>query len=156
MTAGAPSPMTSNPASEELMERVTGIGGMFFRARDPDALARWYAEHLGIDNQLEGSYTLWWQERGPTVFAPFPADTDYFGRPEQAWMLNLRVRDLDAMVAQLRAAGVAIDSQETQEGVGRFAWLVDPEGNRVELWEPTPDALEPADGVADPQPNATG
>jgi glyoxylase I family protein len=138
------------------MERVTGIGGMFFRARDPDGLARWYAEHLGIDNQLDGGYTLWWQERGPTVFAPFPADTDYFGRPEQAWMLNLRVRDLDAMVAQLRAAGVAIDSQDTQEGVGRFAWLVDPEGNRVELWEPAPDALEPADGVAGPQPNATG
>jgi glyoxylase I family protein len=64
------------------MERVTGIGGMFFRARDPDALARWYAEHLGIDNQLEGGDTIWWQERGPTVFAPFPADTDYFGRPE--------------------------------------------------------------------------
>ena len=87
------------------MERVTGIGGMFFRARDPDALARRYAEHLGIDNQLEGGDTLWWQERGPTVFAPFPADTDYFGRPEQAWMLNFRVRDLDAMVAHLRAAG---------------------------------------------------
>lgn len=138
------------------MERVTGIGGMFFRARDPDALARWYAEHLGIDNQLKGFDTLWWQERGPTVFAPFPADTDYFGRPEQAWMLNLRVRDLDAMVAQLRAAGVAIDSEDTQEGVGRFAWLVDPEGNRVELWEPAPEVLEPADGVADPRPNATG
>jgi glyoxylase I family protein len=127
------------------MERVTGIGGMFFRAHDPDALARWYAEHLGIDNQLKGFDTIWWQERGPTVFAPFPADTDYFGRPEQAWMLNFRVRDLDAMLAQLRAAGVRIDSQETQEGTGRFAWLVDPEGNRIELWEPTQDVLEPAD-----------
>ena len=74
-----------------------------------------------------------------------PADTDYFGRPEQAWMLNFRVRDLDAMVAQLRAAGVRIDSQETEEGAGRFAWLVDPEGNRIELWEPTPEVLEPAD-----------
>jgi glyoxylase I family protein len=145
MTTGAPSPMTSNQPPEELMERVTGIGGMFFRARDPDALARWYAEHLGIDNQLEGGDTIWWQERGPTVFAPFPADTDYFGRPEQAWMLNLRVRDLDVMVAQLRAAGVRIDSQETEEGAGRFAWLVDPEGNRIELWEPAPDVLEPAD-----------
>jgi predicted enzyme related to lactoylglutathione lyase len=79
------------------------------------------------------------------VFAPFPADTDYFGRPEQAWMLNFRVRDLDAMLAQLRAAGVAIDSQETEEGTGRFAWLVDPEGNRIELWEPSPEVLEPAD-----------
>jgi hypothetical protein len=90
MTADAPLATTSTQPPEELMERVTGIGGMFFRARDPDALARWYAEHLGIDNQLEGGDTLWWQERGPTVFAPFPADTDYFGRPEQAWTLNLR------------------------------------------------------------------
>jgi glyoxylase I family protein len=137
--------MASTQPPEKLMERVSGIGGMFVRARDPDALARWYAEHLGIDNQLKGGNTLWWQERGPTVFAPFPADTDSFGRPEQAWMLNFRVRDLEAMVAQLRAAGVAIDSQETEEGAGRFAWLVDPEGNRVELWEPSPDVLEPAD-----------
>ena len=123
------------------MERVTGIGGIFFRARDPEALARWYAEHLGIDNQLQGGDTLWWPERGPTVFAPFPADTDYFGRPGQAWMLNLRVRDLDAMLAQLRAAGIAIDKQEAEDGAGRFAWLADPEGNRIELWEPTPDIL---------------
>jgi predicted enzyme related to lactoylglutathione lyase len=70
-------------------------------------------------------------------------------------MLNLRVRDLDAMVAQLGAAGVAIDSQETQDGVGRFAWLVDPEGNRIELWEPAPEVLASADGVADPPPNPT-
>jgi glyoxylase I family protein len=145
MTVGAPFGHGQHQPPEELMERVTGIGGMFFRARDPDALARWYAEHLGIDNQLEGGDRLWWQERGPTVFAPFPADTDYFGRPEQAWMLNFRVRDLDAMVAQLRAAGVAIDSQETEDGAGRFAWLADPEGNRVELWEPAEDVLEPAD-----------
>jgi len=144
MTAGPPIGHDQQPRHQRSSwERVTGIGGMFFRAHDPDALARWYAEHLGIDNQLEGGDTVWWQERAPTVFVPFPADTDYFGRPEQAWMLNLRVRDLDAMVAQLRAAGVAIDSQEAQEGVGRFAWLVDPEGNRVELWEPAPDVLEP-------------
>src|SRR4029450_5769991 len=129
--------------------------GMSSPPRGPAAPPRWYAEPLGIDNQLKGFDTIWWQERGPTVFAPFPADTDYFG-PEQAWMLNLRVRDLDAMVAQLRAAGVAIDGQETQEGAGRFAWLVDPEGNRVELWEPAPEVLEPADGVADPRPPSTG
>jgi glyoxylase I family protein len=104
--------------------------------RPPATLARWYAEHLGIDNQLEGGDTLWRQERGPTVFAPFPADTDYFGRAEQAWMLNFRVRDLDAMLAQLRAAGVRIDRQETEERAGWFAWLADPEGNRIELWKP--------------------
>ncbi len=71
------------------------------------------------------------------MFAPFPADTDYFGRPEQAWMLNFRVRDLDAMLAQLRAAGVGVDGEvQVEQGVGRFAWLSDPEGNRIELWEP--------------------
>ena len=91
------------------MERVTGIGGLFFRARDPDALARWYADHLGI-NPVPATYEQRprWQEQGPTVFSPFPADTEYFGRPEQAWKLNLRVRDLDAMIAQLRAAGIEV------------------------------------------------
>jgi hypothetical protein len=71
-------------------------------------------------------------------------------------MLNFRVRDLDAMLAQLRAAGITIDRQEAEQGVGRFAWLVDPEGNRIELWEPAPDVLEPLTGVADPRSNATG
>src|SRR4029450_7141761 len=128
------------------MDRGTGIGAMFFRARAPDALARWYAEHLGIDNQLKGFDTIWWQERGPTVFAPFPADTDYFGRPEQAWMLNLRVRDLDAMVAQLRAAGVEVTPDPQASPNGRFASTADPEGNPIQLWEPTQDALqEPPD-----------
>ena len=89
------------------------------------------------------------------MFAPFPADTDYFGRSEQAWLLNFRVRDLDAMLAQLRAAGVRIDSQETEEGAGRFAWLTDPEGNRIQLWEPTPEVLEPLTDVAGQRPNST-
>jgi len=106
MTASAPSLVTGNPH-----RRRYGTShrhrGLFFRARDPDALARWYADHLGID-PAPATYEQrpWWQQQGPTVFSPFPADTDYFGRPEQAWKLNLRVRDLDAMVAQLRAAGI--------------------------------------------------
>jgi glyoxylase I family protein len=129
------------------MERVTGIGGLFFRARDPDALARWYADHLGID-PVPTSYDQrpWWQQRGPTAFAPFPADTDYFGRPEQAWKLNLRVRDLDAMVAQLRAAGIEVIPDPQTYPNGRFANIADPEGNPIELWEPTQDPLqEPPD-----------
>ena len=91
------------------MERVDGIGGVFFRARDPEALAGWYADHLGVD-RVPMSYdeTPWTQQAGPTVFAPFPDDTDYFGRAEQQWMVNFRVRDLDAMVSQLRSAGVAV------------------------------------------------
>ena len=89
------------------------------------------------------------------MFTPFPADTDYFGRPEQAWMLNFRVGDLDAMLAQLHAAGASIDSQEMEEDVGGFAWLTDPEANRIQLWEPTPDVLQPLTGAADPEPNTT-
>src|SRR6266508_2489656 len=102
------------------MEQVTGIGGLFFRARDPDALARWYAEHLGID-PAPATYEQrpWWQQQGPTVFSPFPAGTEYFGRPEQAWKLNLRVRDLDAMIAQLRAAGIEVTPQACHSVVSR-------------------------------------
>jgi predicted enzyme related to lactoylglutathione lyase len=116
------------------MERVLGIGGYFLRAKDPAALADWYRDALGLDLDANGS---WNQEGGPTVFAPFPADTDYFGSPSQQTMLNFRVRDVDAMLAQLRAGGADV-SGEVQEfpGIGRFGWVTDPEGNRVELWQP--------------------
>jgi predicted enzyme related to lactoylglutathione lyase len=125
--------------------KVTGIGGVFFRARDPKALAHWYREHLGFETYAEDSDEAWWQPAGPTVFAPFPADTDYFGRPEQSWMINYRVADLDAMLAQLRSAGVAVDDDvHVLEGIGRFGWATDPEGNRFELWEPAREALSPA------------
>jgi predicted enzyme related to lactoylglutathione lyase len=122
---------------------VTGIGGIFIRARDPAALARWYHDHLGIDAMVEGeSGAVWRPEGGPTVFSPFPSDTEYFGRPDQQVMLNYRVANLDAMLARLRAAGVAVE-EETQElpGIGRFGWATDPERNRFELWEPAPEAL---------------
>ena len=125
------------------MERVTGIGGLFFRARDPAALARWYADHLGID-PVPASYEEWpwWQQQGPTVFSPFPADSDAFGSPEHAWMLNLRVRDLDAMAAQLRAAAIEVTLDPQTYPNGRFASTTDPDGNPIQLWEPTPDALQ--------------
>ncbi|MEA2651645.1 MAG: hypothetical protein QOI85_1366 [Chloroflexota bacterium] len=123
-------------------QRVTGIGGAFFRAADPDELARWYAEHLGINPMSGESNEAWWQEAGPTVWAPFPADTDYFGRRDQAWMVNFRVDNLDAMLAELRAAGVDVDDDlQVMDGIGRFGWASDPEGNRFELWEPAPEAL---------------
>lgn len=114
------------------MERVTGIGGLFFRARDPDMLADWYAEHLGVDRFTQA---IWHQEAGPTILAPFPEDTPKF---TTGWMLNFRVRDLDAMVAQLESGGVAVEKTQDEAGVGRFAWVLDPEGNRIELWEPDP------------------
>lgn len=116
------------------MERVLGIGGYFLRAADPAALGTWYRDVLGLD---AGEHGLWRQEAGPTVFATFEAETDYFGSRDQATMLNFRVRDLEAMLAQLRAAGADV-AEETQDmdGVGRFGWVTDPEGNRIELWQP--------------------
>jgi len=124
------------------MERATGIGGVFLRSSDPVALARWYTEHLGVTAYSEEAPGTWWQQAGPTVWSPFPADTDYFGRREQAWMINFRVRDLDAMIAQLREAGVQVDDEiQSMDGIGRFGWGSDPEGNRFELWEPAPEAM---------------
>ncbi|MET8584694.1 VOC family protein [Streptomyces collinus] len=116
------------------MEHVLGIGGHFLRATDPAALSAWYRDCLGLDADENG---LWRQQPGPTVFAAFEADTDYFGSRAQGTMLNFRVRDLDAMLAQLRARGADV-APETQEmdGVGRFGWVTDPEGNRIELWQP--------------------
>ena len=116
------------------MERVGGIGGFFFRAQDPEALAAWYASALGIASVTDGA--PWEQEAGMTVFAPFPADTDYFGSREQPFMLNFRVTDLDAMLTQLREAGAAVEDDVVQESYGRFGYARDPEGNRFELWQP--------------------
>ena len=118
-------------------QRVAGIGGLFFLADDPAALARWYQEKLGIDpGPMDYGQKPWTQEAGPTAFAPFPKSSGYFGKKQQGWMVNFRVNDLDAMVAQLRASGekVAVDPKVYPNG--RFARLHDPEGNPVELWEP--------------------
>ena len=119
------------------MQQVTGIGGVFFRSKDPTALAQWYKDHLGND-LVPADYDQqpWMQEAGPTAFAPFPQDTDYFGRAEQQWMLNFRVRDLDAMVEQLRAAKIEVTVNAETYPNGRFARLYDPEGDPIELWEP--------------------
>jgi predicted enzyme related to lactoylglutathione lyase len=115
------------------MERVLGIGGCFLRAADPAALGAWYRDRLGLDADENG---LWTQEAGPTVFATFESETDYFGSRAQQVMLNFRVRDLDAMLAQLRAEGADVaDEAQEMEGVGRFGWVTDPEGNRIELWQ---------------------
>ena len=118
------------------MEKVAGIGGVFFRAKNPEALAAWYRDHLGIDLAPQNmEMKPWMQEAGVTVFAPFAADTDYFPA-DKAFMLNFRVRDLDAMLRQLRAAGVEASHEQEMEGIGRFARVHDPEGNPVELWQP--------------------
>jgi predicted enzyme related to lactoylglutathione lyase len=111
-------------------ERVLGIGGLFFRSHDPKRLAEWYQQNLGIDHQV------WQQAAGPTAFTPFPADTDYFGAKQQAWMVNFRVRNLDAMVAQLQKSNIEVKVDPEKYPYGRFARLHDPDGNPVELWEP--------------------
>jgi glyoxylase I family protein len=118
------------------MEKVQGIGGVFFRARDPQGLAQWYERHLGVPRAPTDMETLpWVSKKGVTVFAPFAEDTDYFSA-DKRFMLNFRVADMDAMLAQLRAAGIGIFNEQTMEAIGRFAHLRDPEGNPVELWEP--------------------
>ena len=119
------------------MERVTGIGGLFFRSKDPKALQDWYQTHLGVAAPPpDYDQKPWWQEAGPTVFAPFEETTEYFGPSEQTWMVNFRVHDLDGMVAQLRAGGIEVTIDPEKYPNGRFARLYDPEGNPVELWEP--------------------
>jgi predicted enzyme related to lactoylglutathione lyase len=119
------------------MERVLGIGGYFLRSADPAALGAWYRDCLGLDADDNG---LWRQDAGPTVFATFESGTDYFGSPAQQVMLNFRVGDLEAMLAQLRAKGADVDpATQDMDGVGRFGWVTDPEGNRIELWQPAPD-----------------
>lgn len=121
------------------MQKVLGFGGFFFRAEDPKALAAWYEAHLGV-TQVPGDYDTpcWQQEAGSTVFAPFEKVTDYFGNREKQFMLNFRVADLEAMIAQLEAAGIAVRRDPESYPNGKFAWLNDPEGNPIELWEPAP------------------
>jgi predicted enzyme related to lactoylglutathione lyase len=120
------------------MQKVTGIGGVFFRAKDPDALTRWYEDVLGVDINDR----TWVQERGQTVFAPFKASSDYFGRPDQQWMLCFRVNDLKAMIEQLQSAGLSVlQKPEWDSEVGIFARIHDPEGNPIELWQPSEYSL---------------
>lgn len=112
------------------MAKATGIGGVFFRARDTAALTQWYTTHLGVTE-------FWQQQAGPTVFSPFAQSTDYFPA-ERQWMINFRVDDLDALIADLVGAGIAVETRDDWDSpeTGRFARIHDPEGNPIELWEP--------------------
>jgi predicted enzyme related to lactoylglutathione lyase len=118
------------------------MGGYFFRAKDPPALKEWYREHLGVGGGIgvdpatgQTNEWVWHVEGGPMVFEPFKVDTDYFAADRTA-MINLRVSDLDGMLAGLRSVGVEITAEQEMDGVGRFARVHDPEGNPIELWEP--------------------
>jgi glyoxylase I family protein len=126
----------SRVTSGKSMEHVTAIGAIFFRAKDPEGLRKWYTDALGFTE--EGPVISAWQPGLGQTVCPFPEDSDYFGRPEQTWMLNFKVRNLDAMLDQLRAAGAEVDDQIAEYDYGRFGWATDPEGNRFELWQPMP------------------
>jgi predicted enzyme related to lactoylglutathione lyase len=122
-------------------EKVTGIGGVFFKSRDPKELKRWYAEQLGVPLEHDNIAFTWTDPlhpagEGMTVLGMFAAESRYFEPSKSPFMLNFRVRDLDAMLAQLRAAGVTVDDKVDDSEYGRFGWILDPDGNRVELWEP--------------------
>jgi glyoxylase I family protein len=137
-TLGASAVAAAEPQDPEKFpkERVEGIGGFFFRSHDAKTLAEWYQHHLGIGlTPTEHNQSVWQQAAGPTAFQPFPMDTKYLGSPEHAWMMNFRVRNLDAMVAQLRGSNIAVDV-ESKDPTGGFARLKDPEGNPIQLWEP--------------------
>ena len=125
------------------MQHVLGIGGIFFKADDPEKLGAWYREHLGLDVEeyggvtfREGSSETTPARQAYTVWSPFPADTDYFAPSKKSFMINFRVTDLDALLAKLRAEGVAVDERTEKSEFGYFGWAMDPEGNRIELWEP--------------------
>lgn len=119
------------------MAKATGVGGIFLRAQDPKALYSWYEEYLGIPKSDGGFMFMGEESHGVTVFALFPANTDYFGPGKQAAMINFRVDDLDGVMAKLKSARV--ETRQEDSSYGRFGWFTDPEGNRVELWEPERD-----------------
>jgi len=124
------------------MKRVTGIGGIFFKANDPSKLHEWYEKHLGLKRE-PGNYTmLRWREAddpekpATTVWSLFKKDSKYFDPSQSSFMINYRVENLDALLALLREEGVEIDPKRDNTEYGKFAWIMDPEGNRIELWEP--------------------
>ena len=127
------------------MRRVTGIGGVFFKSRDPRALGAWYAKHLGIAVEEWGGAAFRWggrddpQAGGTTVWTPFPEDTTHFAPSTASFMIDYRVDDLNALLAALRAEGVEIAGTMEESEYGKFAWVIDLEGNKVELWEAPAD-----------------
>jgi predicted enzyme related to lactoylglutathione lyase len=125
------------------MKRVTGLGGMFFKAADPKALAAWYDKHLGLSFGDSSYHSFFWDEdpqhegRAMTAFSIFKQDSGYFAPSKQPFMFNLRVENLDWLLETLRSEGVEVmDKAEEMEGIGKFSWIIDPEGNKIELWEP--------------------
>ena len=130
-------------------KRVTGLGGVFFKCDDAAAQRDWYSKHLGVPMEEWGGSVFQWREvaqpdeRGYTVWCPFKSDTDYFAPSDKQMMLNMRVHDLPALLVQLEAEGVQLVGAMEEHPNGKFAWCIDPEGYKVELWEPVPSAEDP-------------
>lgn len=130
------------------MKKVTGLGGVFFRCSDPESTREWYKQRLGIDSDRYGFSFLWRDldqpdQRGYTVWSPFPEETEYFNPSDKQFMINYRVADIDVLVDQLRDEGVEIVGGPEQYKNGKFAWILDPEGNKIELWEPIDSRKDP-------------
>lgn len=128
------------------MKRVTGIGGVFFKARDAVALRQWYQKHLGIDVEEWGGTALRWQDdpdaqNGVTIWTIFDGESKHFAPSSAPFMINYRVEDLGALLEALRREGCAVDEKTDASEFGKFGWVMDPEGNRIELWEPPKGAL---------------
>ncbi len=129
------------------MKRVTGIGGIFIKAKDPEKLRNWYQEHLGIEVKPWGGTAFLWQDddspqrQGVTVWSIMPMDTPYFNPSTAPFMVNYRVQELAPLLAQLRKEGCSVDDHTEESAYGKFGWVMDPEGNRVELWEPPPSPM---------------
>jgi predicted enzyme related to lactoylglutathione lyase len=127
------------------MKRVTGIGGIFFKPQNPEKLRSWYETHLAMPVESWGGLQFHWrgdedpQSRGYTVWTVFQSDTRYFDPSEKPFMINYRVENLDEVLAALRSEGVTVDEKIEESEYGRFGWAMDPEGNRLELWEPPED-----------------
>ncbi|MBQ0945231.1 VOC family protein [Ideonella sp. 4Y16] len=125
------------------MRRVTGIGGIFFKARDPQALAAWYRTHLGLAVDDWGGVAFRWADDNPagagtTIWTPFKDDTAYFAPSTAPFMVNFRVEDLHGLLAALRAEGCQVLDKVEESEYGKFGWVLDPEGNKLELWQPPP------------------
>lgn len=122
------------------MRRVTGVGGIFFKAKDPKALAEWYRRHLGMDVEPWGGVVFKWADdnggAGMTTWSPFKEDTQYFAPSTAPFMVNFRVHDVRALIAALREEGCTVDEKIDESEYGTFGWVMDPEGNRIELWQP--------------------
>ena len=122
------------------MKRVTGIGGIFFKSKDPDRLREWYRKHLGIESESWGVTFRWRDDpraaSGSTAWSVMPETTKYFAPSDKPFMINFRVEDLTWLVEQLRAEGVEVEYKNEESEFGKFGWVMDPDGNRVELWEP--------------------